>query len=339
MKTEKLLSLILAGALSLALTACNNANQTSDGGVITTSEITEADETEVQTAEVTELSADTESTAENVIIDREGNAITVPDELNTIISAAPSVSEILSGLGVADKIIAADVYSADVDGINPDVCTLDFFNLNAEELISLSPDAVIINGISETGSSDPYKELKEAGINVVYIPSSTSIDSIKDDIAFLAAYTGTEEKGDELIAYIDAAVEDVTSKASTAEKKSVYFEIGAAPYLYSCGKGTFIDEILTLIGAENIYGDEEGWISNSEETVIAANPDVIITNVMYDGYDFNEIKERAGWEVITAVMNGDVYQVDSNATSRPSQNIVDGIYAVAKAVYPEIYGE
>ena len=56
-------------------------------------------------------------------------------------------------------------------------------------------------------------------------------------------------------------------------------------------------------------------------------------------YDYNEIKTRAGWDVITAVQNGAVYQVDANATSRPSQYVVDGIYAVAKAVYPEIFAE
>lgn len=344
MKNTKLLSLVLAGVTALALTACNNANQTSDGGVITTSEITEATETTVETAEAADVLEETETEAAaaegSTIIDREGNEIAVPEEINTIISAAPSVTEILTGLGAADKIIAADMYSADVAGIDPAICTLDFYNLNTEELIALAPDVIVINGISETGDSDPYKDLKDAGVNVVYIPSSTSIEAIKEDIKFLAEYTKTTDKGDELIASIDAAVSDVTAKAaSITEKKSVYFEIGAAPYLYTCGKNTFIDEIITLIGAENIYGGEEGWISNSDETVIAGNPDVIITNVMYDGYDYNEIKTRAGWDVITAVQNGAVYQVDANATSRPSQYVVDGIYAVAKAVYPEIYAE
>lgn len=342
MKNTKLLSLVLAGVMALALTACNNANQTSDGGVITTSEITKAEATTVETAEVSEILEETEETVAEVrsVIDREGNEIVVPDEINTIISAAPSVTEILTGLGVTDKIIAADMYSADVAGIDPAICTLDFYNLNTEELIALAPDVIVINGISQTGDSDPYKDLKDAGVNVVYIPSSTSVEAIKEDIKFLAEYTGTTDKGDELIASIDAAVADVTAKAAAiTEKKSVYFEIGAAPYLYTCGKNTFIDEIITLIGAENIYGGEEGWISNSDETVIAGNPDVIITNVMYDGYDYNEIKTRAGWDVITAVKNDAVYQVDANATSRPSQYVVDGIYAVAKAVYPEIFAE
>lgn len=340
MKKSKLLSLAIAGILAVSMTACGNANSTSDGGEITTSEITEAEtvvnETEVETEETTaEESADADS-----VIDREGNLVEVPAEINTIISAAPSVTEILAGLGLADKIIAADMYSADVEGIDPAVCTLDFYNLNTEELAALAPDVIIINGISDNGDTDPYAELKAAGTNVVYIPSAVSLDGIKDDIAFLAAYTRTSDKGDELIGTIDSCISDISAKAANiTEKKSVYFEISAAPYLYTTGSGTFLNEIIELVGAENIYGGEEGWISNSDETVIAANPDVILTSVAYEGYDFNEITAREGWDVLTAVKNGEVYQVGANETSRASQHVVDGINEIASAIYPDVYGE
>ena len=336
---KKLISLVIASIMAITLASCSNSHYTSDGGEITTALITSTTpaETISGTAEVTE-SLPTEITSS--ILDREGNEIQIPAAINTIISTAPSVTEILVGLGIGNKIMSADVYSADVAGIDSAICTLDFYNLNIEELIALNPDVIIINGISMTGDSDPYQSLKEAGINVIYIPTSTSISSIKLDIEFLAAYTGTEAKGAELNADINIAVTDIAEKASKiTEKKKVYFEIGAAPYLYTCGKDTFLDEVIKLIGAENIYENENGWISNSDESVITANPDVIITNVAYDGYDFNEIKARAGWAEINAVKNGAVYQVDANSTSRGSQNIVRGLYEIAKAVYPDIYAE
>ncbi len=274
------------------------------------------------------------------IEDREGNVIEVRENVQTIVSAAPSISEILSGLGLANKIVAADIYSADVDGIDPSVCTLDFYNLNIEELTALSPDLIIVSGMSMSGADDPYAALKDAGVNVLYIPTSNSIAGIKLDIEFLAGYLLADQQGAELISDITDAVNDISEKAAgIAEKKSVYFEMGAAPYLYTCGNGTFINEIITLAGAENIYGGEEGWLSNSEESVIAADPDVIITNVQYDGYDYNEIKTRAGWENISAVKNGAVYCVGANETSRPSQHIIEGMYQIAEAIYPDIFAE
>lgn len=340
MKPKKIISFIAATALAVSMTACSE-DKTRDGGVITSAgfSVTEA-ATETETDEVSDALAD-ETIPDNgakVIADREGGVIQVPDSVNTIISTAPSITEILVGLDAGNKIIAADTYSSDVEGISPDICTIDFANLSIEELTALSPDVVIISGMSMGGADDPYAALKDAGVNVIYVPTSSSIESVKLDIEFLAGYVGAEARGAELIADINTAVAEISLKASQiTEKKKVYFEIGAAPYLYTCGSGTFIDEVITLIGAENIYGGEEGWISNSEESVIAANPDVIVTNVAYDGYDFNEIKSRAGWENIPAVQNGAVFCVDANATSRPSQHIVEGIMAVAEAVYPEIY--
>ena len=56
---------------------------------------------------------------------------------------------------------------------------------------------------------------------------------------------------------------------------------------------------------------------------------------MYDGYDYNEILSRAGWDVINAVKNSRIVSVDSNATSRGSQNIVKGIEEISKAIVPD----
>lgn len=339
MKFKKITAFIAAAGILVSMTACSDS-KTRDGGVITSAEFS-VTETVTETGEVTDALFDETLPDDNkvkVIADREGGVVQVPDSINTIVSAAPSITEILTGLDVGNKIIAADIYSSDVEGIDHEICTIDFANLNIEELAALSPDVVIISGMSMGGADDPYAALKDAGVNVIYIPTSSSIESVKLDIEFLAGYTGAEARGAELIADIETAVSEITLKASgISQKKKVYFEMGAAPYLYSCGSGTFIDEIITLIGAENIYSGEEGWLSNSEESVIAADPDVIITNVAYDGYDFNEIKSRAGWENISAVKNSAVYCVDANATSRPSQHIIEGIMAVAEAVYPEIY--
>ncbi|MCH5194115.1 MAG: ABC transporter substrate-binding protein [Oscillospiraceae bacterium] len=331
MNLKKITAFISAAALALSLTACSNDHYTKDGGEITTAIITE-DGTVMENGEVRD------ALDPGLIADREGGTVQVPVSISTIVSTAPSITEILVGLGLTEKIIAADLYSSDVTGIDPSICTIDFYNLNIEELAVLSPDVIIISGMSMGGGDDPYTALKDAGINVIYVPTSDSIASIKQDIEFLAAYTKTEKKGEALITDIDSAVNDISAKAKEVTvKKSVYFEIGEAPYLYSCGSGTFINEAITLAGGENIYASETGWLSNSEESVIAADPDVIITNVSYDGYDFNEIKTRPGWENITAVKNGDVYKVDANTTGRPSQHIVDGLYEIARAIYPDIY--
>lgn len=255
-----------------------------------------------------------------------------------LISTAADITEILGGLGLNDAVVAADTYSSDVSGISAEICTLDYMNPNIEAILGLSPDVVFVSGSSTDGTVDPYSALKDSGVNVVYVPTALSIDGIKENIALIADAVDKKDESDKLIKEIDDAVANAKAKADGLEKVSVYFEIGAAPWLYSFGSGTFLNDIITICGGENIYAEQSGWLSNTEESVLTANPSVIITNVMYDGYDSAEILSRPGWDTIDAVKNSRVVSVDANASSRGSQNIVKAIEEISKAIHPEAYG-
>ena len=276
--------------------------------------------------------------------DREGNEFNVPKEVNTIISTAPSNTEVLVALGLADKLVAVDKYSADVEGISEDLPKIDFRNPDAEAIIALNPDIVIASGHNKAGDEDPFALIKEAGIPVAYIPSSYSIDGIYGDIEFIANLTGTEKEGKELINSMKEEVEAIKAIGDTiTDKKSVYFEIGAGSGLYTFGNETFLNEMIETIGATNVVGEENSWITATPEAVIDANPDVILANTPGTNEAgltaIEDILSREGWDTIAAVKNGAVYEIDKNASSRASQNIIKALKEMAKAVYPDEYKE
>lgn len=281
------------------------------------------------------------SSKETIVKDREGNDVTLPNKMERIISTAPSNTEILVELGLADKLVAIDTYSSDVEGISDDVEKIDFLNPDAEAIIGLEPDLIIASGHNKSGSSDdPFKLVKEAGISVVYIPSSESIQGIYDDINFIADITNTKQKGQEIVDNMKSQIDEISQKAKNIkDKKKVYFEIAPAPNLYSFGNSTFLNEMIELIGAENIFKDENGWIAPSAESVIDKNPDVILTNVNYIDNPIQEIKDREGFENINAVKNNEVYLIDKNSSSRPSQHIIKALNEMAKAIYPDVYNK
>lgn len=279
------------------------------------------------------------SSKEVVIKDREGRDIKVPNKIDRIISTAPSNTEVLVELGLADKLVAVDKYSADVAGIPDNVELIDFSNPDAEKIIGLEPDIIVASGHNKTGSTeDPFKLVEEVGISVAYIPSSNSIQGIYDDITFISEVTNTKEKGKKIVENTKSQIEYIAKKGKDIkDKKKVYFEIGPAPNLYSFGNSTFLNEMIELIGAENILKDENAWISPSAETIIDKNPYVILTNVNYIENPTDEIKGREGWENINAVKNNQVYQIDTNSSSRPSQHIIKALKEMAKAIYPDVY--
>ena len=279
--------------------------------------------------------------SDRTVTDREGTEVNIPTKIEKIISTAPSNTEVIMELGLGDKLVAIDKYSTDIQGVNQEIPQIDFSNPDAETIIGLEPDIVIASGHNKTGSAeDPFKAISEAGIPVVYIPSSESIEGIYEDINFIADVVNEKEKGQNIVDDMKSKVNEIKAIGDKIEEeKTVYFEISPAPYLYSFGNSTFLNEMIDIIGAKNIFAGEEGWISPTEESVINANPDVIITNASYLENPTEEIKSREAWENITAVKENAVYLVDKNASSRPSQNAIKALTEMAKVIYPEYYGQ
>ncbi|WP_027703049.1 ABC transporter substrate-binding protein [Metaclostridioides mangenotii] len=276
---------------------------------------------------------------EREVTDRSGNKVEVPNKIEKIISTAPSNTEIIADLGLADKLVAVDSFSGPIKGVGKDVTKIDFSNPDAEAIIGLEPALIIASGHNKTGTGeDPFKLVSESGIPVVYIPSSDSIDGIYKDIEFISNTLNVKEKGDKLVKDMKSEVAEISKVGATIkDKKSVYFELSPAPSIYTFGDDTFLNEMIDIIGAKNVFADEKSWISPSGEAVINKNPDVILTNVNYTDNPVDELKNREGFENITAVKNNDIHQIDTDSSSRPSNHIILALKQMAKAVYPDKY--
>lgn len=278
--------------------------------------------------------------ADRPAVDPSGAEITVPNQIDSIAVLAPALTEMVTALGHGDQIVAYDTYSVGLEGIPGDVPVLDTGSPDMEQLLAIRPDVLFVSNLSLYDQESPYQQLIDNGVCVVCVPTSDSIADIQSDIAFVAAVLGETEQGEKLIADMQAEINRIAEiGAAITEKKTVYFEISAAPYMYSFGTDVFLNELIELIGAENILADQSGWLSVGEESVVAANPDVILTNVNYIDNPVQEIKDRSGWDVLTAVQDGAVYYIDNMASSLPNQNVVKALKQMAEAIYPEYYGE
>lgn len=305
----KALSLLLALTLALGMTACGDAGSS-------------------------------EPSSPRTLTDPSGVEITVPEEINTVAVLAPSLAEMVVALGFGDKIEAYDTTSIGLEGLKEDAVVLDLSAPDMEQLVNLRPDVLLVTNLSLYDQENPYQTLIDLGVCVACVPTSDSIADIEGDIAFVASVFGAQEKGQEIIDDMQSQVDQIAAIGKTiTEKKSVYFEISAAPYMYSFGNGVFLNEMLELIGAENILASESGWLGVTEEVVVNADPDVILTNVNYIDDPIGEIKSRSGWEAVAAVKNGEVYYIDNMASSVPDHNVVKALKEMAAAVYPEYYGE
>ena len=296
-------------------------------------------------SEKTESSAPTASSeasapeASKPTTDPSGAEVSIPDSIDSIVCLSPAVNEVLIALGVGDSLVAYDTQSVGLEGIPADLPTLDMMQPDMETLASLKPDVLLVSNMTLYDQENPFQQLIDMGVCVLCVPSANSIAEIESSLSFIAAAVGKSAEGDALIGGMQAELVRIAAIGeSITEKKTVYFEIGAAPNLYSFGSGVFLNEMIELIGAENILADQEGWLAVEGETVASANPDVILTNVNYLDDAVGEILSRSGWEGVSAIQNKQVYYIDNMSSSLSNHNIVKALDEMAKAVYPDAYG-
>lgn len=277
--------------------------------------------------------------SKSVLTDRAGKQIILPANIKRIVSLAPSNTKILLALGLKEKIIAADTYSK-AESLPHLENVFDIMFPDTEKLIMLKPDIIISSGLSSAKGKDVFRNIREAGICIAEIPSANSIEGIYSDINFFGKIFSEENKALKLISEIKSeisAIKKITAAIPVQKRKKVYFEIAAAPNMYSFGTNTFLHEMLEIAGAENILKKQKGWVSVSEEFVIAENPDVILTNTDYIKNPAEEILKRRGWASVKAVKNKKVFVIDKNDSSQPCQNIVKALKQIAASVYPEYF--
>ncbi|WIH86144.1 ABC transporter substrate-binding protein [Brachyspira pilosicoli] len=276
------------------------------------------------------------SCSKNEISDSDKDSIIQNKKIEKIISLSPGVTDILIDLNEANKIIAADTFSKDIlEKNNINVSNIfDMLNPDAEKIISLDSDIIFINNLTAFYTKNSLLSLSNP--TIITITNSETLKGIEDDIYFLGKVLNADDRAKEVVSNMRTKIKEIKDIGDTiTNKKTVYFEISALPNLYSFGSNVYLDDIINIIGAKNIFSNRNEWISVSEEDVVYLNPDIIFTSVDYVNNPVAEITNRAAWKDINAVKTSKVFFVEG--TSLPTHNIVSSIILMAKYIYPEEY--
>ena len=325
---KKILSIVMAVAMmSTFAVGCGNSTTAENVSESVTEESAEAI-SEASTLQ-TESTGNTDVSAKPTT-DRSGNEVTIPEEVNSIVSMAPSTTQILIDLGLGEKIVACDTYSyaSYSDSLKADIPQFDMMTPDQEQIIALGADVVFTTGMSASHGDDVFAAVKEAGVCVLDIPSSASLQDISDDIRFIGAATSTSDAAEAIVSEMESAIEEISKIAATIpeeEKKTVLFELftpsADSPTIYTCGSNTYINEMISLIGAINVAGEEA----------------VILTADMYTDDVINVILSMSGWENVSAIKDKAVYQIDNDTVNRPNHHVVSAMIEMARDIYPDYY--
>ena len=273
------------------------------------------------------------STEENIVVkDHTGEQVIIPSPPKRIISLFPSHTEILFALGLEEEVIAVTKYDNYPVNVQEKVeySFEDALNPNTEKILELNPDLVLLGAHNQ----ELIKKLRDLSIPVLQFDAQ-NVESAYEVIEKIGAATTKEKEATTLIQEMkekEAKIVQITSSLKEEEKVKVFVAVSSD--LWTAGKNTFMDELITKAGGINIVQDT-GWVQLNEELVIESNPQVIFTTFgYYDPTAVEGIKERQGWQGITAIQNNQVLELDNDLISRPGPRIIDGLESIAKALYP-----
>jgi len=268
-----------------------------------------------------------------------GRDVTITEEPMTIVSLAPSNTEILFELGLGDKIIGVSDYCdypAEVSG-KTRVGGPWSSSINVETIVSLDPDFILaasINGENVVNTLEGF-DLTVFGIE------STDLDDLLNDITTIGELTNAEAAAATLTGNMQDSIDAVTDETSgipEGDKPSVMHIMYHDP-IWTAGDNTYINDLLVHAGGVNIFADLSGYASVGIETVIDRDPDVIIVTAMggtsSGTWDWVNTDPRLA--EVSAIQNGRIYFAESNWLERAGPRIVLGLELVAEYLHPDIF--
>ncbi|ADC51067.1 ferric ion ABC transpoter (ferric ion-binding protein) [Alkalihalophilus pseudofirmus OF4] len=330
---KKWYAILAALMLAFVLTACGETTDTEESTEpVDTEEAGEEENAESENEEAGDFP--------RTVTDALGEEIVIEEKPEKIVSLIPSITETLFKIEQGEYVVGRtdwDNYPEEV----LDIESVGDMNFDVERVLSLSPDLVLSHESNAHSSTEGLDQIRSAGIPVVVINDASSIDAVYEAITMIGEASGGDQEAASTIEEMKerfAAIEEKASEISEEEQVDVWVEV--SDELYTAGSETFIDEMLTLIRANNIADTEQGWPQFTEEEVVTLNPQVIITTYGYYVENADEkIKERAAWQDVDAVKNERIYDVQSDEVTRSGPRLVKGVEELASVIYPEVFGE
>jgi len=245
-----------------------------------------------------------------------------------IVSLEPSITTTLLALGQRHRLIGVSRHDARlvgddaIAGLSRVPCT---WSVQAQDLTSLEPDLVI--------GSVPMREqsvsqLLRAGLNVLLL-YPTTLPSIYANIRLLAALTDARDRGEQIIADMEATFARLREQAAERRRVRVFMEVWPRPLIN--GPAWHVD-LLNIVGATFVPSGPDRQLRAEE--VLAVDPEVIVA--IWPGVEhppLEKIYARRGWEDVSAIRYRRVVTMPEIQINAPGPNLARGAEMLADAIW------
>ncbi len=253
-----------------------------------------------------------------------------PESAGRIVSLAPNLTELLFELGVGSQVVGVTTYCV----YPPETQQIEkiggFINPSLEKILSLEPQLVFSERWT---SSKTVPTLRRLGLHVVEVPSPFSLAEIYQLMRIIGEALGRTARAEQLVEAMMNQVRQIREKAKSLPRRpTLYVEID--PPSWTVGSRSFVNEAISLCGAQNIFGDvNRPALQASKEVIVSKDPEIILS---FDA-SAAEIGRRPGWHRIRAVRNGAVIDdLDRDLLTHGNHRLVEGMRQLQQRVMQSI---
>ena len=240
---------------------------------------------------------------------------------------SPEIAEIVCLLEGADNIVGITTECDYPEYLKSKEIIGNFGKVDFEKIIKLDPSVVFTAGLEQESLAE---ELQKLSIKTEKIHSK-SWQQMLNSILKIGVIIDREERSIFVVDSLQLELEEISRSNYNPE---VYVEIYNNPIM-SVSDSSFVGQLVALAGGKNIFEKLPRDYSRVDpELVIKADPEVIL--ITYPDITISDIKNRKGWEVISAVQNERVYtvkDVNPDLILRASPRVISGIKELQKVFY------
>lgn len=246
-----------------------------------------------------------------------------------IVSLNPATTEILFTLGAGPRLVGRTKYDLWPDSARFVPALGDGLRPNVEAVLATHPDLVVLYASQDNRAA--AARLRAAGINTL----SLKVDHISDfrrTVALLGVLLRDSVRARTVSDSVSASLEKVRAATSSLEKPKVFWHIWDAP-LITVGSGSFMDELVNIAGAKNVYADIHGPSGQiSLEDVAQRDPDFILAGPI----GAKQINSDPRWQIVRAAREKHVLVVDTLLVARPSVRLGEAAVSLSRLLHPGV---
>lgn len=247
-----------------------------------------------------------------------------------VVSLNPAATEIIFAIGADSLLVGRSRWDEFPKGVERIMPVGDGIRPSIETVLSVRPTLVILYATGDNRSA--AEALTRAGVRVMALRA----DRIAGFYALtrrLGTALGAEARARVVVDSVRGTLERVRAlTAPLTTHPTVVWPVWESPPMV-IGGGSYMDELLTIAGARNVFHDDStSSPSVSIEEIVRRAPEFIVTSADR----VSVLQQAPTWRVLPAVRDGHFLRIDNVLTGRPSVMLGMAAVHLARLVHPSL---